>query len=304
MTLQVSLVGEQPIPNLLPAFHLKPQKVLLIYSGYTEETFQRLEALMQDAGIQVEGLKCTDEYETVSIAQEIKAKLSSPDAQGEISFNLTGGTKAMVLAAFQCAREMKSQVMYLESGRGASHLYQYEFASNGNLTLHAQTDLPPLLSIAQFLDMHLGKNSWSEKGYSKDIGGAFEQAVGETLRNTVDEIKAGVHFLGVQGKREQADLDLVIRVGNQFGVVEVKDRKKATLDALKQLHYLSRLLGTYTRKFWVLSRQANEEHQAVIQATRTKIVEVLDFKDDEETLSTASAQKLIETIKAKMEPSK
>lgn len=304
MTLQVSLVGEQPIPNLLPAYHLKPQKVLLIYSGFTEETFQRLAALMQDAGIGVEELKCSDAYETVSIARELKTKLGSHDTHAEISFNLTGGTKAMVLAAYQCAREMKSQVMYLESGRGVSRLYQYDFAEDGNLKLSGQSDIPPLFSIKQFLDAHLGKEQWNERGYSKDVGGVFESAVGEALRSKVDELKAGVHFLGVHGKRAQADLDLVIRVGNQFGVIEVKYQNRATLDALKQLHYLSRLLGTYTKKFWVLTREASAEHQAVIDATRTKIIEILDFKDGHTTLSATSAQKLIETIKAEMEPSK
>lgn len=301
MTLQVSLVGEQPIPNLLPAYHLKPEKILLIYSGFTEETFQRLAVLMRDAEIQVEELKCGDAYETVSIAREIKAKLGAHDAHGKISFNLTGGTKAMVLAAYQCAREMKSQVMYLESGRGTSRLYQYDFADGGTLKLSEQSDLPPLMSIDQFLDAHLGKGQWNERGYSKDVGGVFESAVGESLCGHVNEMKAGVHFLGVEGKRAQADLDLVIRVGNQFGVIEAKNQNKATLDALKQLHYLSRLLGTYTKKFWALTRAASAEHQAVIEATRTRVIEILDFNGDK-TLSSTSAQKLIETIKAEMGP--
>jgi hypothetical protein len=301
MTLQVSLVGEQPIPNLLPAYHLKPQKVLLLYSDFTKETFQRLAVLMKEGGIQVEGLQCKDAYETVSIAQEIRQYLPVTSTRTEVSFNLTGGTKAMVLAAYQCAREAQSPVMYLESGRGVSRLYQYNFDEDGKMILSSQTQLPTLLSIDQFLDAHLGQDLWRERGYSKDIGGVFERAVGEILKGAVDETKAGVHFLGVAGKREQADLDLVIRVGNQFGVIEVKDRSKATLDALKQLHYLSRLLGTYTKKFWVLSRTANAEHQAVIDATRTRIVEILDFTEADRTLSQASAQKLVQVIRASME---
>lgn len=302
--LQVSLVGEQPIPNLLPAYYLKPEKILLIYSGYTEETFQRLKALMEDAHIQVEDLKCSDAYEAASIAQELEVKLDSRSAPDEISFNLTGGTKAMVLAAYQYAREIKSQVMYLESGRGISRLYQYKFAENGTLILTGKPEIPPLMSIEQFLDAHLGKDLWSERSYSKDVGGVFERAVGEPLREKVDELKAGVHFLGVQGKREQADLDLVIRAGNQFGVLEAKNQNKATLDALKQLHYLSRLLGTYTKKFWILTRSVNAEHQAVIDATRTRIIEILDFNDGDTTLSPDSAQRLIQAIKAEMEPKK
>ena len=242
--------------------------------------------------------------QTVSIAREIKAKLGSHNTHGEVSFNLTGGTKAMVLAAYQCAREMKSQVMYLESGRGVSRLYQYDFAGDGDLTLTGQPEIPPLMSIEQFLDAHLGKGQWNERGYSKDVGGVFERAVGVSLRGKIDDLKAGVRFLGVQGKREQADLDLVIRVGNQFGVIEAKDRNKATLDALKQLHYLSRLLGTYTKKFWALTRNASADQQAVIDATRTRIIEVLDFNEGDTTLSLTSSQKLIEAIKAEMEPKK
>lgn len=293
MTVQVALVGEQPLSNLLPAFFLKPQEILLVYSRYTEEMFQRLKALMEEGAICVRGLQCQDAYETVSITQELWRELDLHSTDDEIMFNLTGGTKAMVLAAYQCASKRRDRVMYLESGSGVNRLFQYQF-KDGDLQLFATVEIPPVLTLDQFLDAHLGKGRWTEKGYSKDIGGNFERAVGQALQGAVDELKAGVHFLGVEGKREQADLDLVIRVGNQFGVVEVKDQKKAPLDALKQLHYLSMLLGTYTKKFWVLSREPNQEHQSVIQATRTIVIDLPGFAGGD--LDIESQQKLNERV--------
>lgn len=287
----VALIGKQQIPNLLPAYFLKPQEMLLVYSEFTEPEFQQLKTLLKESQIRIYGLKCGNVYETVSITQELKSKLLQMGLQEPVGFNLTGGTKAMVLSAYECAREFSGDVMYLKSASGVTHLYQYQFLDNGELELSRHSDIPPLLSIEQFLNAYLGKGTWREAGYSKDIGGVFEEAVGEALQGHVDEIKAGIRFLGNEyGKREQADLDLVIRVRNQFGVIEVKDRNKATLDAIKQLHYLSRLLGTYTKKFWALSCKTSPDHEAVIQATRTEVVELPEFSDG--VLSEEAAQRL------------
>ena len=277
MKQMVALIGEQALPNLLPAYFLKPQEILLVYSQFTEATFQRLEPLLIDKQIGVHGLKCQEEYEIVSVAKQLETELSRLGFANEMGFNLTGGTKAMVLAAYTCARRRESEMLYLESGRGVSRLYRYQFSPEDDLLLIGQEEIPPILTIEQFLDAHLGKDLWQEKGYSKDIGGDFERAIGETLDGVVD-FKAGIHFLGDErGRREQADLDLVIRVGNQFGVIEAKDQKNAKIDALKQLHYLSRLLGTYTSKLWASSRAASADHQAVIEATRTTMIELPSF---------------------------
>ena len=277
MSTMIALVGQQQIPNLLPAFFKKPRKMLLVYSHFTEPDFLRLRGVLEERGICSSGLKCKNEYETFATTKQLEEELTSQGFQNDVIFNLTGGTKAMVLAAYECARKRKGQVVYLESGRGVSSLYEYHFAESGELALSGQYEISPLLSIEQFLDAHLGKGLWQETGYSRDIGGKFEEAVGETLRDVVD-MKAGVRFLGDEGgKRPQADLDLVARIGNQFAVVEIKDQKKATLDALKQLHYLSRLLGTYTKKFWILSRESSPDHEAVIQATRTTVISIPEF---------------------------
>ncbi len=274
----VALVGKQQIPNLLPAYFLKPRRLLLMYSQFTEDEFKRLKALLEENQIKVLGLKCQNEYEIVITAQELEETLVNQGLQGDVIFNLTGGTKAMVLAAYECAKKLEGEVAYMESGSGISTLYQYVFSDTGKMTLSQQSEIPSLLTIEQFLNAQLGIGSWRESGYSKDVGGIFEREVGLALQDVVDEMKAGVRFLGTEdGKREQADLDLVIRVQNQFGVIEVKDQSKAKLDAVKQLHYLSQLLGTYTRKFWVLSRETNPDHDAVIQATRTTVVSLSDF---------------------------
>ena len=42
----LSLIGEQPIPNLLPILHFAPSSVALAYSDFTEEAAERLKKLL------------------------------------------------------------------------------------------------------------------------------------------------------------------------------------------------------------------------------------------------------------------
>ena len=51
--LLVSLVGEQPIPNLLVMRQLQPQKHLLVYTQKTEAVARRLRQII--GGSEVEG---------------------------------------------------------------------------------------------------------------------------------------------------------------------------------------------------------------------------------------------------------
>ncbi len=282
MTVMIALVGEQPQPNLISALHLKPGAVLLIYTAFTKAAHDRQAVLLKQAGITVDSLKCDNEFDAVAVRAQILRKLDELAGTDRYIFNVTGGTKAMVLAAAECCRDTNSRLVYLETARNKSRLYAYHYDQHGHLVLQQADEIPPVLSIRQFLDAQLGKGNWRECGYSKDVGGVFEQAVGEALQSSVDEIVAGVRFLGEEsGRRPQVDLDIVLRVGNQFGIVEVKDRDKVTLDAIKQLHYLSTLLGTYTAKFWVLSRPRSPEHQAVIDVTRTTVIELESFQSGE-----------------------
>jgi hypothetical protein len=288
----IQLIGAQPLPNLLPPLHLKPDKTILVHTPQTDQVSQRIESVIG----QCQSLRC-DAYDIAGLVEALREALD-PHREAELVFNLTGGTKAMVLAANQVALQHRAQVVYLESEHIQNVLYEYCYDDRQNLQLLRRTELSGLISIAQFLDAHIGKGKWKEMGPSKDSGGSFEQAVADALRAQLPqaEVAHGIRFLGSQdGKRTQADLDMVVRCGNQFARIECKSQgKTTTLDALKQLNMVTELLGTYTRKFIAMSGSPNPDHAAVYQATRTQVVELLSF--DGKRLSNEDQAKLANKI--------
>lgn len=132
----------------------------------------------------------------------------------------------MVLAANHLAALRAAKVVYLESERGKSRLYEYHYDPQRSLRIDGSSELPELLTIDLFLDAYIGRNFWKEVGPSKDIGGEFERVIAEVLQQRIAglEIKQGVRFLGDQ--RPQVDLDIVLRYRNQFARIECKSGGK------------------------------------------------------------------------------
>ncbi len=292
MTTLIQLIGAQPLPNLLPPLYLKPGQTILICTPQTDQVRRRIESVIG----QCHSI-CCDAYHIESLVKALDEELANQQGT-DLIFNLTGGTKAMVLAANQVAMKRGARVVYLESERTQNVLYEYRYDNQQTLRLQGRTVLPTLITIEQFLDAHIGKGQWQEAGPSKEIGGAFEQAVAGALRARLSqaEVKQGIKFLGGD-RRPQVDLDIVVRCGNQFARIECKSGvKTTTLDAAKQLNLVSELLGTYTRKFIAMNSSPNPEHQAVYEATRTQVIVLNSFdgqnlsEDDQKRLANAIEQ--------------
>jgi hypothetical protein len=288
----IQLIGAQPLPNLLPPLYIKPDQTILICTPQTDQVRRRIESVIgQCRSI------CCDAYDIAGLVKALYEELAGQQ-ESELIFNLTGGTKAMVLAANQVALKRGAQVVYLESERTQNVLYEYRYDDQQTLQLQNKTELPTLINIEQFLDAHIGRGEWQEAGRSKDVGGNFEQAVADALQARLPkaEVKQGIKFLGSKdGKRPQIDLDIVVRCGNQFARIECKSQgKTTTLDAAKQLNLVNELLGTYTRKFIAMSSSPHLDHQAVYAATRTQVIE-LRFANGN-SLSDYDQQKLADII--------
>jgi len=288
----VQLIGSQPLPNMLTALYLKPSSMLLVYTPQTDAVRRRIESVIGPCQ-----LICCDAYDIEGLVKQLQDVIVHY-SESELVFNLTGGTKAMVLAANQVALQRNAQIVYLESEHNQNVLYAYRYDDQRSLRLQSRIELPALISIDQFLDAHLGRGQWEEKGPSRDIGGQFEQAVADALRAKLPqaEVKQGVRFLGrPDGTYKQADLDIVVRCGNQFARIECKSQGRTmTLDAAKQLNMWSELLGIYTRKFIAMSGSANPDHAAVYAATRTQVIELPSFNG--QSLSTQDQAKLANEI--------
>ncbi len=292
MKVLVQLIGAQPLPNLLPPLYLKPNRTILVYTPRTVEVKRNIESIIGPC----QSL-CCDAYDIERLVEALRHELASQSG-ADLIFNLTGGTKSMVLAANQVAVQQNAQIVYLESEHNQSILYSYRYDDQLNLRLESKIELPALISIDQFLNAHLGQGQWQETGPSKDTGGRFEQVIADALRKKLSqaEVRQGIRFLGrPDGTFRQADLDIVVRYGNQFARIECKSQGRTkTLDAFKQLSMWNELLGAYTRKFIAMSGSANPDHAEVYKATSIQVIELLSF--DGQSLSEEDQDKLANSV--------
>lgn len=241
----ISLIGEQPIPNLLPLRYQPPEKVVLVYTARTEAAAQRLERLLPSG---CEAIPCPTSPYDIRTARRALADLL--DGRGwtasDLLFNLTGGTKAMALAAYQVAAQTRSPFLYLQSEGKQTRLYRYEFPDGEIPQLVEKPLLPALLTIDIYLRAYV--DDYAATGFHPDgKGGRFEQALYRVLEDAVDEIMVGVKLLGA------LDVDFIVRCDNQVGIVEAKTGRRHLKHGIDQLNTAGgqRYLGTYTQKLLV-----------------------------------------------------
>jgi len=279
----VCLVGEQPVPNLLPIWHLRLRQIILIESPTTKRVGDNIEALLKP---QHEVLRRKiDPYDVVSAENALRTLLNDPSQpRRAATFNVTGGTKPMSLAAFEVAREMRAPVIYLQSEGSESVLHYYIF-EDGNVALQKTENIDELLSIDDYLRAH--GLTGSKRREATD---SFHRHVFEPLRPHVSEIVSGVAV-------DTLEIDLVIRCVNQVGVAEVKSGKAATLkNGIDQLSTASQreYLGTYTKRFLIVDRPPEANNQRLAEAHN---IEVICLQDEHGTgLSKDETKKLVQTV--------
>ena len=291
MTLMIALIGEQPLPNLLPIRHYHPDKVLLIYSDRTKPVYDRLEATLQQE-VKVYGLQ-THAFNIVTIVEALKQELTQHKdlISQPMSFNLTGGTKAMALAAYQVAQVYKAPFFYLQSEGKQNQVYHYIW-KDGQLQLDSTPVLPECVGLVDLFNIHLGPGKWDEHGSKRSEGSPFEEALGETLREQGYEV-----MMGVKAMNGQIDIDVAIRFENRFAIIEAKAGNSGKkLDGIKQLSNAVRHIGTYTQTFYAITVQQETAHEAIADASRIKIISLTGYDFDRHTLSEDDTSLLISTI--------
>jgi hypothetical protein len=295
MTIMISLVGEQPIPTLLPVRYLQPAKTLLVYTTTTEPVAKRLSGLI--AGSE---LVKTSAYEFGSVLQELRSACAS--LRGELLFNLTGGTKIMSLAAYALAIERQSDFVYLQSEGHQSLLFRYPPASNNPVL---PEPIPALISCDDYLRAHW--SGYRTEGFHRDStgnlseGGRFEQCIHSALVKEF-ELLSGIRPEGVG---DQIEIDLVIRWENQVGIAEIKlgDVKEESLKkGIDQLATAGRreYLGTYTVKFLITARSVRDKKiRTLAENSNVHIVE-MGYNSDRSRLEPQDTANLIRRIKEKL----
>jgi hypothetical protein len=114
---QVLLVGGRQTPNVIGVLTQKPTRVeFLISKDETERTIQGLRSALEPMkgvhlGLSDTRLDPFDFDANIGICREICQRY----AGWEISFNLTGSTKIMALAAYEVAKECRASAFYVDT---------------------------------------------------------------------------------------------------------------------------------------------------------------------------------------------
>ena len=296
MTTMIALVGEQPMPVLLPALYLKPAETILVATTETKLVAERLTKLIK-ASRHIE----VKPYEITSTVQTLDKELAG---KKDIIVNLTGGTKTMAIAAFALVARTKTEFVYFQTEK-ETVLKRYQFTEQGLSSKARERNLPDLISAADYLNAHLP--GFRQEGFSKDetgqlsFGGKFEKCVYDALKKSGFEVLAGVRPEGVG---DQIEIDLVIRLGNRVGIAEVKmgdkegKRPKSGIDQLSTAGSRE-YLGTYTSKFLILANRLPKSLHKLAGEKKVTVIDTLNYLDGQ-PLSTTDTGRLANIIKEKL----
>ena len=280
----VSLIGEQILPNLLPLKYLKPRISLAVYSDFTKKGYERLERAIRG---EIKVIPCEVEaYNIDAILPVLRGALGQFDA-ADISFNLTGGTKPMSIAAYLAAVESGAPMIYFQTEGKRSRVLKYE-THGGKVIMVGDEFLPPVITLDEYLRAHV-EILPARKRKVADEGHVFERAVFDALSHMVDEIKMGINIQGA------VQVDLGIRCENQVGIMEVKTGSSKLKMAIDQLNTAGeqRFLGTYTQKFLASDQDWSKfsDLRELAKAHRITLIELPEFSQ-KKNLVTAAIDRL------------
>lgn len=108
------LVSDQPIANLVPLLLEKPDTALLLVSPEMKAQADRLKMIIQPRGIAVEMREIASAYDFPAM-QQICEEVVAGSPEGELTLNVTGGTKIAALAAFQAFYFNGRRIIYLDT---------------------------------------------------------------------------------------------------------------------------------------------------------------------------------------------
>ncbi len=294
MKTMIALVGEQPLSNLLPIRHISPQKVMLLYTTLTEAQAKRLQKILgKQHTVQILEV---NPYDVVQ-AQGVLTSSIGSSGDEQLIFNITGGTKTMMIAAYEVARQHSAEMVYLQTEGKSSKLYQYQWNTTNELTLSSEVSLAVTINAEEFLYLQTGKECTSG-GYTKEpLGAKFEQAVHHAIQTAFDEVLTSVKILGA------LEVDFVIRQGNRFGIIEAKVGK-ADKTAIGQLTTAGNpeYLGRYTKRFLVMGRawDTSSNLQELAEAHGIEVIALTSYNPASGQISEADAANLVHRIKERI----
>ena len=114
MNTHVCLVSDQLVPNVLPALKERPDRVVLLVSDDKREQGKILEKIFRDRGMKtlVEKIPPYDMEAALEVCGRVVEQCG---ADGELTLNVTGGTKPAALAAYQQFFFASRRIIYMDT---------------------------------------------------------------------------------------------------------------------------------------------------------------------------------------------
>jgi len=300
-----NLIGEQPMPNLLPVLYLQPEETVILYTDKTQNVANRLVKLINyNDKINTRATRVrVYAYDIGEIVDKMDHYLQRSGNKSKLVFNITGGTKLMSIGMFQFAVQKNSQVVYLQSEKNKSLLYTL-YINDDNRLETSVTELPELINVDLYLRAHLnGYNIQNNYDYFEK-GIQYENAVIHALRRNNFEVLQGVKPIG---EGDQVEIDAVIRpIGtNNVGIAEIKigdwkmERPKKGIDQLSTAGSRE-YLGIYTKKFLITSRRVNAAIKKAARKHGIVVIDTIRFNWNERNINNNYVKNLISKIRKEM----
>ncbi|MFO0578875.1 MAG: DUF1887 family CARF protein [Polyangia bacterium] len=316
----ICLIGEQPIPNLLPILHFRPERILLFYTKLTKRRAENLAAVAAQRTHGLVDSFVVEPYDAASIYEVLNTSVGSRPGS-ELLVNLTGGTKPMMLAALQFAVARAAASLYFTSEAQLNEIFFFPCTTlplPRIMPLPFDTTLDVSLHAAAFgrtpeRPRQQGKNVCQEA-----LEGAVAAALTAAVPEFFDEVVPGARFGLVE-------IDVIVRYRNQIAFCEVYhpdlDKKKARRPPgdtspihanLKQkLDQLSTAsgrdyFGTYIKRCVIFAGSEDNMHPDYLTLSRAQSVHniALDFPPGPagQPLAAAERQKLIDELYKCLKP--
>ena len=289
MKTMIALVGEQPLPNVIPVKYYSPSRLVLAHTKNERSTLiaKRIKEFFGDQP-KVDLLELENGYNIDQIYSRLYQFIRQNEL-GELLFNLTGGTKPMSFAALELAQELKCQAFYYQSENNLSQLHLYDLSA-GSLKYQEPISIDVNLEVEDVLKLFVGKCC------KKNFENAFEEQVFNILKNLGKEYSA-LHNVYVG---PNVEVDWILCYKNKLAVGDVKSQvKKSGIDQVNGVTD-QRTLGTYTKKFIISAREPDDNNRLLAEAYRIKVI-VVPSANNNGTLSDEDRQKIVEEIQKEME---
>lgn len=212
----ISLVGEQPMPTVIPVVQYDVEHLHLVVSGRTAAVGRHIAEVLPHISISGQESPISP-YQLQSLQAELSRRIRDHLSQGhEVWVNLTGGTKPMSLAAYRAAQDQGVPAIYVAMEMG-SIIHYHPSGQEHTEPIQAYIDVPTYLQ-AHGLQVEEGRppSPWREAVRFMAENARAGLEVLPAIATSVQKGFTDVGSLGISAR-------VFARRLKEFGLLEVRE---------------------------------------------------------------------------------